>query len=163
VAGAHNKLDYLGAFSWLQTANDLPNDEYHVATTAANLGWQPSGTTQIRGTLHYGVDATGVPNAWDFYHVADSATQKDQDLFVSASIDNQTTAAFHNMLRYGATRKREQYKSGSIRANTRPIVSIATVPLTWATQFTITGANGYSATGQAVLDCFRTYRAETSL
>jgi iron complex outermembrane receptor protein/vitamin B12 transporter len=26
VAGAHNKLDYLGAFSWLQTANNLPND-----------------------------------------------------------------------------------------------------------------------------------------
>ena len=93
VAGAHNKLDYLGAFSWLQTANDLPNDEYHVATTAANLGWQPSGNTQIRGTLHYGVDATGVPNAWDFYHVADDATQKDQDLFISASIDNQTTAS----------------------------------------------------------------------
>ena len=39
VAGAHKKLDYLGAFSWLQTANDLPNDEYHVATSAANLGY----------------------------------------------------------------------------------------------------------------------------
>jgi iron complex outermembrane receptor protein/vitamin B12 transporter len=97
VAGAHNKLDYLGAFSWLQTSNALPRDEYHVATTAANLGWQASATTQIRGTLHYGVDATGVPNAWDFYHVADNITQKDQDLFVSASVDNQTTAAFHNI------------------------------------------------------------------
>jgi len=38
VAGAHNKLDYLGAFSWLQTANNLPLNEYHVATTAANIG-----------------------------------------------------------------------------------------------------------------------------
>jgi len=66
AAGAHNKLDYLGAFSWLQTGNDLPNDEYHVATTAANLGWQLSGNTQIRATLHYGVDGTGVPNAWIF-------------------------------------------------------------------------------------------------
>ena len=96
VAGAHKKLDYLGAFSWLETANDLPNDEYHVATAAANLGWALNSTTQIRGTVHYGVSATGVPNAWDFYHVADNATQKDQNLFVSAAIDNQTTAAFHN-------------------------------------------------------------------
>ncbi|MGA3264646.1 MAG: TonB-dependent receptor plug domain-containing protein, partial [Terracidiphilus sp.] len=55
LAGAHNKLDYLGAFSWLQTGNALPMDEYHVATTAANIGWQPSGNTQIRGTIHYGV------------------------------------------------------------------------------------------------------------
>ncbi len=82
VAGAHNKLDYLGAFSWLQTSNDLPDDEYHVATSAANAGWQPNGNTQIRATLHYGADATGVPNTWDFYHVTDSATEKDQNLFL---------------------------------------------------------------------------------
>jgi vitamin B12 transporter len=146
LAGAHNKLDYLGAFSWLQTANDLPMDEYHVATTAANVGWQPNGATQIRATLHYGVDATGVPNAWDFYHIADNATQKDQDLFVSASIDNQTTEAFHNSLRYGATRKREQYNQwaqiGTIDANGDSL----------GEQVTITGANGYSVTGSAILD-----------
>jgi len=153
VAGSHNKLDYLGAFSWLQTANNLPNDEYHVATTAANLGWQPSGTTQLRGTLHYSVDATGVPNSWDFYHIADSATQKDQDLFVSASIDNQTTASLHNLLRYGATRKREQYTqwaqegSGQFDAYGDSLGDLVT----------ITGANGYSVTGRAILDYAGTY------
>jgi iron complex outermembrane receptor protein/vitamin B12 transporter len=153
VAGAHNKLDYLGAFSWLQTSNALPRDEYHVATTAANLGWQASATTQIRGTLHYGVDATGVPNAWDFYHVADNITQKDQDLFVSASVDNQTTAAFHNMFRYGLTRKREQYTqweqvgSGYFDDYGDSLGDLVTV----------TGANGYSVTGRAVLDYAGTY------
>jgi iron complex outermembrane receptor protein/vitamin B12 transporter len=153
VAGAHKKLDYLGAFSWLQTGNALPNDEYHVATTSANLGWQMSGSTQIRGTLHYGVDATGVPNAWDFYHVADKATEKDQDLFISASIDNQTTASFHNLLRYGATRKREQYTQwaqeggGDFDAYGDSLGDVVT----------ITGANGSSVTGQAVLDYAGTY------
>jgi iron complex outermembrane receptor protein/vitamin B12 transporter len=153
VAGTHDKLDYLGAFSWLQTANDLPMDEYHVATTAANLGWQPSASTQIRGTLHYGVDATGVPNAWDFYHVTDSATQKDQDLFLSASVDNQTTADFHNSLRYGLTRKREQYNlwdqrgSGYFDAYGDSLGDLVT----------ITGANGSSATGRAVQDYAQTY------
>jgi len=148
VAGAQNKLDYLGAFSWLQTGNDLPNDEYHVATTAANLGWQLSGNTQIRATLHYGVDGTGVPNAWDFYHVADSATEKDQDLFLSGSIDNQTTPDFHQTVRYGSTRKREQYNlwqqcgSGTFDAYLD----------SFGAPVTITGANGYSVTGQALLD-----------
>lgn len=148
VAGAHGKLDYLGAFSWLQTSNDIPNDEYHVATTAANLGWQPNSSTQIRGTLHYGVDATGVPNAWDFYHIADNATQKDQDLFISASIDNQTTADFHNVLRYGMTHKREQYNqwaqvgSGFFDAYGDSLGDLVT----------ITGANGYSVAGRAILD-----------
>ena len=108
IAGAHKKLDYLGAFSWLQTANDLPNDEYHVATAAANLGWALNSNTQIRATLHYGVDAVGNPNAWDFYHVADNATEKDQDILFAGSIGNQTTASLHNTVRYGLTRKREQ-------------------------------------------------------
>ncbi len=153
VAGAHNKLDYLGAFSWLQTDNDLPHDKYHVATTAANLGWQLSASTQIRGTLHYGVSATGVPNAWDFYHVADNVTQKDQNLFISGLIDNQTTSSFHNTLRYGATRKREQYTQWTQEG----ICSSNPCGNSLGKLVTITGANGYSVSGQAILDYAGTY------
>lgn len=153
LAGTHNKLDYLGEFSWLETANDLPNDEYHVATTAANFGWQPSGSTQIRGTLHYGVDGTGVPNEWQFYHVADNATEKDQDIFLSATIDNQTTADFHNTVRYGLTRKREQYSLWQQNSDGYfdDYGDSLGLPVT------ITGANGYSVSGQAVLDYAQTY------
>jgi len=148
VAGTRNQLDYLGAFSWLQTSNALPNDEYHVATTAANLGWQLNQTTQLRGTLHYGVDGTGDPNAWDFYHVADSATQKDQDLFISGAIDNQATLSLHNKLLYGATRKREQYNqwtqqgSGVFDGYGDSMGDLVK----------ITGANGDAVTGRAILD-----------
>src|ERR1017187_5212476 len=155
VAGAHNKFDYLGAFSWLQTGNALPNDEYHVATTAANVGWQPNGSTQIRATLHYGVDATGVPNAWDFYHVTDNATQKDQDLFVTGSIDSQTTPGLHNSLRYGLSRKREQDTLWRMSGNPTAFSNYCFGPATLGNVVTITGANGYSATGQAVLDWSR--------
>jgi vitamin B12 transporter len=156
VAGAHNKVDYLGAISWLQTSNALPNDEYHVATTAASVGWQPSGSTQIRATLHYGVDATGVPNAWDFYHVTDVANEKDQDIFMSASVDNQTTADFHNSFRYGLTHKREQYHlwqpSGELLT-----YDIYGDQAYYGDPVTITGANGYSVSGQAILDYPGTY------
>jgi len=151
VAGSHQKFDYLGAYSWLQTANDLPMDEYHSGMAAGNIGWQPNGNTQIRGTAHYGVDATGVPNAWDFYHIADSAKEGDQDLYVSGSIDNQTTAEFHQSVRYGATRKREQYnqfaQEGMIDENGDGLGEL----------LTITGANGDSVTGSAILDYGGTY------
>ena len=153
VAGSHNKLDYLGAYSWLQTANALPMDEYHLGTTAANLGWQPSGNTQIRGTVHYGVDATGVPNAWEFYHVTDDATEKDQDLYLSASVENQTTPSFHNTVRYGLTRKREQFSLWKQSGNG----SFDAYGDSLGQGVTITGANGYSVTGQAVLDYAQTY------
>jgi vitamin B12 transporter len=153
IAGAHNKLDYLGAFNWLQTSNSLPLDEHHVATSVANIGWQPSAGTQIRATLHYGVAATGVPNAWDFYHVADDATQKDQDIFLSTSVDNQTTPGFHNSVRYGLTRKREQDNLWRMSGNPVAFSNYCFGPATLGNVVTITGANGYSATGQAVLDC----------
>jgi iron complex outermembrane receptor protein/vitamin B12 transporter len=153
VAGAHNQFDYLGAFSWFQTSNALPNDEYHVATTAANVGWSPSGNTQVRATLHYGVDATGVPNTWDFYHITDVATEKDQDIYMSASVDNQTLPDFHNSFHYGLTRKREQYhlwqQSGS--------GIFDGYGDSFGYPVTITGANGYSVTGPALLDYFDDY------
>ncbi len=159
VAGAHKKLDYLGAFSWLQTANNLPNDEYHVATTAANLGWALNSNTQIRATLHYGVAGNGVPNAWDFYHVADDATEKGQDIFLSASIENQTTPSFHNAIRYGLTRKREQDSLWSQSGTPVSYADYCYGPGTLGNTVTITGANGYSATGRAVLDC-TTFRVQ---
>jgi iron complex outermembrane receptor protein/vitamin B12 transporter len=153
AAGTYKELDYLGAYSWLQTSNDLPNDEYHVGTAAGNIGWQPNGSTQIRATAHYGVDGTGVPNAWDFYHVADSATQKDQDLFFSGSIDNQTTSDFHQSARYGMTRKREQYNLWT-ETGTGTFDNYGD---SFGYPVTITGANGYSVTGPVLLDFAGTY------
>lgn len=156
LAGARGKLDYLGAYSWLQTANSLPNDRYHLGSAVGNLGWQPNASTQIRGTAHYDVDATGVPNAWSFYHVADDATQKDQNIYGSFSIANQTTASFHNTVRYGMVRKHEQYSlwhpSGHLMA-----YDIYGDSAYFGNPITITGANGYSASGQAILDYVQSY------
>jgi iron complex outermembrane receptor protein/vitamin B12 transporter len=151
AAGAHGKLDYLGAYSWLQTYNDLPKDEYHLATAAGNFGYSLNGTTQIRGTVHYGVSGSGDPNAWDFYHIPDNASQKDQNLFISASVDNQTTEDFHQSLRYGATRKREQY---TLLSDSGELITYDMYgdQAYYGNVVTITGANGYSVTGQAQLD-----------
>ena len=162
LAGAHSKLDYLGAFSWFQTSNALPQDPYHNATATGNFGWQPNGRMQLRGTTHYIVAATGVPNAWDFYHITDLASQKDQDLYISGSIDHQTTADFHNAVRYGGARKREQYSlwqpSGQFIAYDQFGDSAY-----FGHPVTITGANGASASGQAILDYPGTYPYQYNL
>jgi iron complex outermembrane receptor protein/vitamin B12 transporter len=158
VAGAHNKLDYLGAFSWLQTANNLPMDEYHVATSAANVGWQLNGSTQIRATLRYGVDATGVPSTWDFYHISDDRKEGDQDLYGGGSLENQTTASFHNRFQYGLTRKREQSRQWYPAAICIPAgtcdgaFDTYTGGNYYGLPVLIQGANGYSAMGPALLD-----------
>ena len=103
--------------------------------------------------------ATGVPNAWDFYRIADDATEKDQDLFISAGIDNQTTANIHNSVRYGATRKRQQDNLWTLSGNPVDYSSYCFGPGTVGNDVTVTGANGYSASGQVALDC-STYGAQ---
>jgi vitamin B12 transporter len=147
LAGTFGKLDYLGAYSWLQTVNDLPNDEYHLGTATGNFGFAPNGSTQLRGAVYYGVDGTGVPGAWAFYLLPQNATEKDQNLYLSASIDNQTTPDFHNMVRYGATRKREQYHLWEASDG----CTLQCAP-TYGNPVTITGANNYSTSGQALID-----------
>jgi iron complex outermembrane receptor protein/vitamin B12 transporter len=158
LAGAHSKLDYLGAFSWLQTANNLPMDKYHVATSAANVGWALNGATQIRATLRYGVDATGVPNQWDFYGIADDRKEGDQDLYGSGTVDNQTTATFHNRFQFGLARKREQSQQWYPAGVCIPADSCDGAPDSftggnfYGLPLTIAGANGYSAAGPALLN-----------
>jgi vitamin B12 transporter len=153
AAGTFGKLDYLGAYSWLQTENNLPHDPYHVGTVVANVGMALTGSTQLRGTLHYGVDATGVPGTFAFHDLSDNATEKDQHLYIGGSIDNQTTADFHNMVRYGATRKREQYtlwqQSGSGQFDAYGD--------SFGYPVTISGANGYSASGPVLMDYAGTF------
>jgi vitamin B12 transporter len=155
LAGSHKTLDYYGAASWLQTGNSLPRDEFHVGTGSGNFGWEPLASLQFRGTVHYGIDATGIPSAWQFYHVADDATQKDQDLFISGSLDYQTTPDFHNSVRYGAARKREQY---ALWQPSGQLITYYTDPVYGPEQayygnaITITGANGYTVSGRAQLD-----------
>jgi iron complex outermembrane receptor protein/vitamin B12 transporter len=152
LSGAHKKLDYYSAYSWLQTSNSIPNDEYHVGSASGNFGWQPLASTVIRGTVHYGVDATGVPNAYTFYRVADKSKESDQDLFISGAIENQTTADFHNTVRYGATRKREQLNYYGPSGDLIEYNADYGLYAYFGNPVTFTGANGYTASGRAILD-----------
>ena len=163
LAGTHKKLDYYSAYSWFQTSNSIPNDEYHAGTASGNFGWQPIASTVVRGTAHYGVDATGVPNAYTFYRIADQSKEGDQDLFISGSIDNQTTEDFHNTVRYGATRKREELTtfgpSGEL-IEYNPDFGLSAY---FGNAVTFTGANGYTASGRAILDYPSSYPSRTNL
>lgn len=158
LAGSHKELDYYGAYSWLQTQNSIPMDQYHLGSGAANLGWAPTSKLTFRGTAHYNVSAVGVPNAWDFYHVADDRKQSDQNLYMSASADYQFTPDFHNHIAYGGARKREQsmqwYPAGiCVPAGTcEEDLGAPGAGNYYGLPVTILGANGYSTSGQAILN-----------
>ncbi len=162
AGGTLQKLDYYGAFSRFDTSNALPNDRYHSATSAANVGYAINGDTQVRFTIHNGVSATGVPGPFDFQGVAQNNKQGDQDLYSGLTVENTYKGVWHNLVRYGIARKREQEQEfaagGNYLANdpADPIFNdngqiIGYGPGNVGNVVTIRGENGYSATGQVQL------------
>ena len=153
LSGAHKKFDYYAAFSRFDTSNALPRDEYHSATAAANLGFSLTANTLARFTIRNADSATGLPGAHDFYGISASGKQSDQDIYSGATLENTTQAGWHNLVRYGIARKREQAdyygNEGTLVTINDPIYG--PFPAYVGNVVTIRGANGYTATGQAQL------------
>ncbi|HEY0757999.1 MAG TPA: TonB-dependent receptor [Acidisarcina sp.] len=150
LGGTHRSLDYYGAFSRLNTSNALPLDEMHNVTASLNLGWAFSPSTQVRMTARNTDASTGVPGAYDFYGISNNSRQSDQDVYLSGTIDNETTERWRNTVRYGLARKREQeyqpFPEGQLIDENGDGGNYYGNPVT------IKGANGYSVQGQALLN-----------
>jgi iron complex outermembrane receptor protein/vitamin B12 transporter len=158
LSGTHQKLDYFAAFSRFDTSNALPRDEYHSATAVANLGYSITANTQARFTIRNADSATGLPGAHDFYGISANGKQGDQDLYSGLTLENRIESGWHNLVRYGIARKRDQEKQFS-NVGTPITYNFGSVPCSAPTAdcfteyfgnvVTIRGANGYTATGQA--------------
>jgi vitamin B12 transporter len=151
ASGTRSALDYFLAFSRFDTSNGVPVDKYHDGTSAANIGYS-LGATQVRFTTRYSVSATGVPGSVAFDGVSVNAKQSDQDLYSTGVIENRTPGDWHNLVRFGISRKREQQRAFAPVGT--PVVSTfgsSTFTTYYGTPVTITGANGTSGSGQAAI------------
>jgi iron complex outermembrane receptor protein/vitamin B12 transporter len=148
LGGTHNRLDYYGAFSRFDSSNSLPLNRYHIATSSANLGYNLTANTLFRFTIRNGVSATGVPNAHDFFGISAAGKQADQNLYSGATLENRHNN-WHNLVRYGIARKREQLTQFYPVGQLIPVFGFDTY---FGNTVTIRGANGYSATGRAAIN-----------
>jgi vitamin B12 transporter len=158
LSGAHNKLDYYGAFSRFDSSNSIDLDRFHAATSVANLGYDIFANTQARFTIRNAVTGTGLPQAHNFYGISANGKQADQDIYSGLTLENRFHGNWHNLVRYGIARKREQQHAYA-NVGTPITFNFGTVPCTdpnsdclteyFGNVVTIRGANGYSVTGQA--------------
>lgn len=145
-SGAVRQFDYYGAFFRLDSRNNLPNDGFHNGTYVGNFGWTPNRANDLRLTVRHLTVSGGVPNGILLYGIPDDAAAKAQNSYYSGAWNNQTTANWHNQIRYGGLRLRSQYDDFSATGIPDPSGSgnFLGVPVT------LRGANGYSVTGQAI-------------
>ena len=147
LGGTYKRLDYYGGFEAFQSDNSLKMDEFHDDTGSANLGYAFTSSTEIRVTASNSDAATGTPGPFNFYGIANAGKRSNQDTYLGASIENRTYGNWHNLVRYGMTRKRQEdinfYPAG---------IQLTTSNNYYGYNTVIDGANGYSVTGQAILN-----------
>jgi iron complex outermembrane receptor protein/vitamin B12 transporter len=153
LGGIFRQFDYYSEFSRFDTNNSEPNAEYHNSTYAGNFGWTPLAFTELRLTVRRTADNVGVPNAINFFGIPDDSFQPTHNTYISATFQNQTTSHWHNLLRYGAARIDSEFVNPSPSGILDPGGSGNFL----GKLLTIRGANGFSTTGQAILDFAGTY------
>jgi vitamin B12 transporter len=141
----YRQFDFYSGFARLDTNNNLPRAEFHNGTYAGNFGWTPNTANDLRFTVRHLAVAGGQPNAIALYGIADDAQQKEQDDYYTAVWNNQTRMRWHNQFRYGGLRLHSEFNDFGATGIPDPSTGYFDGKIV-----TITGANGYSVTGQAV-------------
>ncbi len=145
AGGTRNKLDYYGAFGDFGSSNSVGGDKYHNVTSAANLGYALSTATTLRVTARNADSAVGSPGQYQFTRTPTDQKQGDQDLYASATLDHTFSDRWHGEAEYGLVRKRERFQQFSPTGALDPASGNYLGRLV-----TVTGANGSTATGQAI-------------
>jgi vitamin B12 transporter len=142
---AYRQFDLYSAFARIDTDNSLPNSEFHNATYAGNFGWTPNSANDLRFTVRHIIVASGQANAIALYGIPDDGQQKEQDNYYGAVWNGQTTDKWHNQLRYGGLRLNSEFNEFGATGIFDPAIGY------WlGAPVTVSGANGYSVTGQAI-------------
>jgi vitamin B12 transporter len=150
VGGANGRFDYFSAFSHFDTQNNVPNDAYHNGTYAGTFGWTINPSTRLAVTGRRTVTNQGVPNAFDYYGIADDSSQTNHDTYVGAVLQSQTTARWAQTVRLTSSDLRYHFVNPTPTGD--PFDPFGYGPNYLGQTVTIHGANGTTATGRAILD-----------
>ncbi len=145
AGGTRNALDYYGAFGDFATANSVSGDKYHNVTSALNLGYALGTDTHLRASARNTDSATGAPGQYAFTRTPTDQKQGDQNLYLSAALDHTFSDRWQGQATYGLARKRERFQQFAPTGTLDPATGNFLGQLV-----SVTGANGYTATGQAI-------------
>jgi len=155
IAGAAKRVDYFSEYSYFTTDNEVPNNHYRNNTYAGRLGVMLGRGTDVSGTLRHIDGRSGSPNAFAFYGIADDSLSEAQLTYGAVTAQSQWTDRWQSTIRYGSLGQTTHLLNPSPTGE-------AFDPFGFGANYlgqpvTITGANGYEVSGQAILDYGGTY------
>jgi vitamin B12 transporter len=145
IGGASGRFDYFTELGHFDTKNSVPNDAYHNYTLAGRFGWAVNSSTAINATIRRTTTAQGVPNAYDYYGIADDSSQTNRNTYLGFVGQLQTSDRWRNTFRIASSDLNYHFVNPSPTGE--PLGgNYVGHPVT------IVGANGTIATGRAILD-----------
>ena len=155
LGGTAQRFDYFGAYSHFATDNEGPNNAYKNDTFAGRIGWALGSASDISATVRHTKSDYGVPNAFNFFHIADDSSQASESTYLGLIAQSQFTPAWHGVLRLASFDDTYDYLNPSPTGEPFDPFGFGVNYL--GNTVTINGANGTTATGQAILDFGGTY------
>jgi vitamin B12 transporter len=153
LGGVLQRFDYFSEFSRSSTDNAVANNQYRNETYAGRFGAAVGHTTDVSGTVRWIDKYYGSPNAVSLYGTPDDAFQTDRMHLFGLGSQTQITDKWQGSVRVGVSDQRAHFVNPTLSGQNIGGVGFGDV-------VTITGANGYSATGRGALD-FGTYDSQT--
>jgi len=148
--GAVRRLDYFSEYAYFNTDNSTPNNAYRNGTYAGRFGIAIGRGTDLSGTIRRVDTRYGSPNGIDLYGIPDDSIQKNAVNYASISAESQHTNRWQSTIRFGNTDFRSNYTNPTPTG--QPFDPFGFGANYLGQTMTITGANGYSVSGQAILD-----------
>jgi vitamin B12 transporter len=145
LGGTAGRFDYFGEFAHLGTDNDLPNNKYRNDTFAGRFGGAVGRNTDLSGTVRWIDRRFESPGGVSFYTTPDDAYQTNRLYFVGIGSQTQITQRWQGSVRVGLSDQRGRFVNPTLSG--QDIFGVG-----FGAPTTITGANGYSVTGQGALD-----------
>ena len=146
---AVGRFDYFVDASRYDTDNDVPNNEYRNDTLVSRVGFFLGSTTNIGATLRRVETRFGSPNGIHFYGIPDDSTSR-------ARFTYSTVRSVSDIDRVRTTFQYSYTEQDALYTNPTP-TGEEFDPFGFGANYlgdpvTITGQNGYSVTGRAILD-----------
>lgn len=107
VTGGYGPLDYSLEGGKFSTANQAPNDFFHVTTLSANLGLKVGKATTVRAIMMGNFGLAGTPGQTAFGPPITDASYRQRTGYGAFSLHNRVTSSWEQQLTYTFSKSRQ--------------------------------------------------------
>ncbi len=148
--GVVGRLDYFSELSRFGTDNNVPNDVYRDTAYAGRFGGVLGGRATVSATVRANDSRIGQPNAVALYGLADDSSARDRSIDSGVTMNVQAGDRWEATARFGVMTHRFQFLNPTPTGE--PFDPFGYGANYLGDTVTVSGANGYSVTGRAILD-----------